>query len=252
VWGDGKPRPPFSLETLGAQPTPRSGKSGRGGPVVERNRTPRSWGSKTPLVKGTTLTSDPRKLFLLLLGVICFALLLPLGYGNVPPELWYGIRLGAPFRSPEHRRRINRFGPKLTLRGSWSLMAVPQVLAVPLPWSPVLRTVRALAYQLKVFVPLRLIMRLAKSLPPELSRCEGGTTTGGNVAAEKPNKVFGVGFSVVPETVMLTALPVECGLTPANQIYAIRFPAASRSPGDWERLEVGTFARGLGPLCPLG
>ncbi|MGQ9835687.1 MAG: SdpI family protein [Thermoanaerobaculaceae bacterium] len=44
------------------------------------------------------------------------AMSLPLVYGHVKPNPWFGFRLSQSFRSPEHWHRINRYGAILLIR----------------------------------------------------------------------------------------------------------------------------------------
>ena len=197
---------------------------------------------------------DHLSVTLLVTGLVCFAVLLPLRYGEVEPNPWYGIRLAASFRSPEHWRRINRYGAKLLLFWTWGLVALALVLALPLPWNPDLRAVLALCYPLSVFVPLLFILRFAKRLPPVLSPEEDqAPREAATWHGEKRDKALGIGLLVVAASVMLTALPLVLGWVPPNQIYGIRLPGGFRSPADWQRINrIGGAALLLWGLSALG
>jgi hypothetical protein len=152
---------------------------------------------------------DHLSVTLLVTGLLCFALLLPLRYGEVEPNHWYGIRLAASFRSPEHWRRINRYGAKLLLFWTGGLVVLALVLAFPLPWKPDLRRLLGLCSTLSVFVPLLFIARCARRLPPVLSPEEDqAPREAATWHGEKRDKSLGIGLLVVAASVMLTALPL--------------------------------------------
>lgn len=112
-------------------------------------------------------------LALLSLAFVVLLLALPLRYGKVKPNPWYGIRFAESFKSAEHWYRINRFGGALLIKWSLTLVALAAFfLLVPSVGDSFLGFIALLVYPLSIFVPVWQSYRYARSLGDQLPNRE--------------------------------------------------------------------------------
>lgn len=113
---------------------------------------------------------------LLCLALVVLLLALPLRYGKVKPNAWYGIRFPESFKSPQHWYRINRYGAGLLIKWSFTLGALAAFFViVPSALDSPLGFIGLLVYPLSIFVPVFLSYRYARSLDQELPKPEDGS-----------------------------------------------------------------------------
>ncbi len=71
----------------------------------------------------------------LIVGAVCILLCLPLLFGLVPPNKWYGVRFPAAYKSRENWYRINRFGAIVVLMFGAVVLLIGS-LPMLLNWQP--------------------------------------------------------------------------------------------------------------------
>ncbi len=99
------------------------------------------------------------------LGLMTGAVSLPLLFGKVPPNRFYGVRLRASFASEQNWYSINRFGAKRLLLFSAEVIALGllcQSLSRPPFWLPISFLFVTLLLLWIAIVP---IQRYARTLP---------------------------------------------------------------------------------------
>lgn len=104
------------------------------------------------------------------LALLILLLSLPLRWGKVKPNPWYGIRFTQSFKSPEHWYRINRYGAALLMKWSFTLVVLAAFFAVvPSAADSAFGFIALLVYPLTIFIPVLLSYRYARKLDEELA-----------------------------------------------------------------------------------
>jgi hypothetical protein len=97
-------------------------------------------------------------------GVLIFCVCLPLIYGKIPMNRWYGIRIREAFRSDERWYDVNAYGGKVL--AVWSLLPIlvgAAGLVLPAPMFFVYVPVAVGAALISVIVPLIQILLWARA-----------------------------------------------------------------------------------------